>query len=157
MDFTIEIVEQHHYGALQAVRELWSEYWTFAGLAREFQDFQQELLTLPGVYSPPGGRLLLARVAGSPAGTAAFRPLENGACEAKRLFVRSEFRRKGIAAALLEKIVAGARSCGYRTLYGDTLPSMATTLDMYRRIGFEEVGPYSRQPTPGAIYLRLNL
>lgn len=157
MDFTIEPVEQHHLSAVQAVRELWTEYWSYAGLAPEFQNFQQELLTLPGVYTPPGGMLLLARIDAAPAGTAAFRLLAEDACEAKRLFVRPQFRRRGIAAALLEKIVEGARSCGYRTLYGDTLPSMSAALDMYRRIGFEEVGPYSSRPTPGAIYLRLNL
>lgn len=157
MDFTIEIVEPHHESALQAVRQLWTEYWQLAGLSPEFQDFQQELRTLPGVYTAPGGQLLLARVNHEPAGTAAFRPMSDGACEAKRLFVRSEFRRRGIAAALLETLVRNARQCGYRTLYGDTLPSMAAALGMYRRIGFEEVGPYSTRPTPGAVYLRLIL
>jgi hypothetical protein len=34
---------------------------------------------------------------------------------------------------------------------------MASALDLYRRRGFVEVGPYSNDPTPGAIYLRLGL
>jgi putative acetyltransferase len=50
-----------------------------------------------------------------------------------------------------------ARRCGYRNLYGDTLETMAPALDLYRRMGFVEVGPYSDNPTPGAIYLCLSL
>jgi hypothetical protein len=34
---------------------------------------------------------------------------------------------------------------------------MAAALDLYRRMGFVEVGPYSDDPTPGAVYLHLRL
>ncbi len=106
---------------------------------------------------PPAGRLFLVRLAGKPAATAAFRPLGGDACEAKRLFVLPEYRRRGIAAALTARLVQEARLCGYRTLYGDTLLAMAQALDLYRAMGFVEVGRYSDDPTPDAIYLRLSL
>ena len=143
--------------ALDAVRELWTAYWHSIGLPLEFQGFAQELRTLPGKYGPPAGRLFLVRLEGNPAATAAFRPFGGDACEAKRLFVLPEYRRRGIAAALLAKLVQEARLCGYRTLYGDTLPAMAQALDLYRAMGFVEVGRYSDDPTPDAIYLRLSL
>jgi len=37
------------------------------------------------------------------------------------------------------------------------MPVMARALGMYARAGFERSGPYTDEPTPGAIYLRLKL
>jgi hypothetical protein len=34
---------------------------------------------------------------------------------------------------------------------------LASARDLYRGMGFVETGPYSDNPTPGAIYLRLSL
>ena len=143
--------------AIEAVRELLSAYWDSLGFTAEFQSFTDELRELPGKYSPPTGRLLLLRIAGKPVATAAFRRLSAEACEAKRLYVEPAYRHHGIGAALLARLVEEARGSGYRTLYGDTLPTMASALGLYRKIGFVETGPYSENPTPGAIYLRLSL
>ena len=77
--------------------------------------------------------------------------------EAKRLYVRPQFRGQGVGRALLAWVIAEARSMGYREIVGDTVPQMAVALEMYDRLGFERTEPYSPQPTPGAIYLRLKL
>jgi len=142
---------------IAAVRELWSEYWQSLGLSLDFQDFGEELRVLPGKYAPPAGRLLLARIDGVSAATAAFRPLRPDACEAKRLYVRPAYRRRGVAGSLLAALIEEARRSGYRDLYGDTLTTMSQALDLYRGLGFVEVGLYSDNPTPGAIYLHLSL
>jgi putative acetyltransferase len=139
------------------IRELWQEYWRSVGLAPGFQNFADEVESLPGEYTPPSGRLLLARVGGREVGTAAFRRLNDRACEAKRLYVRPEFRERGIAKALLRELIDQARRAGYRDMFGDTLKSMTPALKMYQDIGFTEIGPYSSNPTPGAIFLRLAL
>ena len=142
---------------LSIVRELWLEYWKSIGLAPDFQGFADEINALPGEYAPPGGRLLLARLGGTPAGTGAFRRLNERACEAKRLYIRPQFRGRGIGKALLFEVIEQARIAGYQEMFGDTLESMSLALNMYREIGFCEVGPYSSNPTPGAIFLRLVL
>jgi GNAT superfamily N-acetyltransferase len=160
MSLAVETVERGDAQSIDAVRELWTAYWHSLGLPSDFQGFAQELRELPGKYSPPSGRLFLARVDGQPAATAAFRPLGPlgiDTCEAKRLYVHPSYRRQGIGKALLAKLVEEARRSGYWTLYGDTLPAMTSALDLYREMGFVEVGPYSETPTPNAIYLRLNL
>jgi GNAT superfamily N-acetyltransferase len=157
MGWPVDIVEAASARDIAAVQELWSEYWRSLGFSPDFQGFEEELRTLPGKYAPPAGRLLLARIDGQPAGTAGFRPLRPDACEAKRLYVRPTYQRRGVAAALLAKLIEEARRAGYRELYGDTLGTMTSALDLYRRMGFVEVGPYSDNPTPGAIYLRLSL
>jgi GNAT superfamily N-acetyltransferase len=142
---------------IDLVRSLWREYWRSLQLAPDFQGFAEELRTLPGRYAAPGGSLLLARVEGRLAGTGAFRPLAGLACEAKRLYVRPEFRGRGVGEALVRRLIEEARTAGYREMFGDSLPSMSAAMRVYRRLGFSDSGPYSPQPTPGAVYLRLNL
>jgi GNAT superfamily N-acetyltransferase len=142
---------------VEAVQKLWSAYWTSLGLAPEFQGFADELRTLPGCYGEPGGLLTIAWDGEKPAGTIALRRLSEQSCEAKRLFVHPEFRGQGLGRALLNRVIADARSMGYRTMYGDSLPSMIEAQTLYRTYGFRQVGPYSAAPTPGAIYLELLL
>ena len=66
------------------IRSLFEEY--AAGLRVDlcFQGFAQELAALPGVYAPPGGRLLLVSGPGGPAGCVALRPAGERVCEMKR-------------------------------------------------------------------------
>ena len=54
-------------------------------------------------------------------------------------------------------VIAEARAAGYRQLVCDTMPVMAEALALYERAGFARTGPYSDHPTPGAIFLRLEL
>jgi carbonic anhydrase len=142
---------------IEAVRDLWAEYWDSLGLPPDFQNFAEERLALPGAYAPPMGRLLIALVRGKPAGTAALRPLGAQSCEGKRLYVRPPYRGRGIGRALVDRLIDEARLAGYREMYGDTLKSMQSALQMYHQVGFCEVGPYSSSPTPGAIFLKLAL
>src|SRR6266446_3152424 len=130
MSWTIEIVACGDDRAIVAVQGLWTAYWHSLGFPDDFQGFAEELRGLPGKYGPPSGRLFLARIDGQPAATAAFRPLSDDSCEAKRLYVHPAYRRRGIAAALLSKLIEEARTCGYRNLYGDTLPTMVAALDL---------------------------
>lgn len=139
------------------VRRLFEEYWNSFGFTPCFQHFDQELAALPGSYAPPDGRLALAVVEGAMAGCVALRRFDARRCEAKRLYVRPGFRGHGLGRALLDWIIAEARSAGYREMIGDTMPVMTKALEMYDRRGFERTGPYGSEPTPGAVYLRLVL
>src|SRR5512142_2801226 len=95
------------------VSELFLEYAQSLGFSLCFQSFDRELAGLPGDYAPPGGRLLLAMVAGKPAGCVALHPLETSVCEMKRLYVRPEFRSQKLGHALADRIIAEARGIGY--------------------------------------------
>jgi len=144
--------------SMDMVRELWTEYWTALGLPDDFQGFHAEIQTLPENYAPPKGALAVAHWNDALAGTVALRPLAGDACEVKRLYVRAPFRRQGVGRGLLQWMIEHARSLGYRTIHGDTLPSMAGAMRMYRELGFEISNrPYSENPTPGAIFLTLQL
>ena len=142
---------------LKIVRTLFQEYWTSFGFTPCFQGFEAELAALPGDYATPGGRLAVAFVGCAPAGCIALRRFDADRAEAKRLYVRPTFRGHGIGRALLDWVIAEARSAGYKEIVGDTMPVMSQALDMYARRGFEKTPPYSDHATPGAIYIRLKL
>ena len=142
---------------LAAVRELWREYWKSINLPNDFQGFADELKGLPGVYGDEGGVLLLATSEGKPAGTIALRRLNTRSGEVKRLYLRPQFRGKGLGRYLVQNIVERARAIGYEALYADTLPIMTDALALYERLGFEKIEAYTSDPTPGAIFLRLKL
>jgi len=111
-----------------------------------FQNFEQELAGLPGHYAPPDGRLLLAEYQGQPAGCVALRPWEPGVCEMKRLYLRPAFRGKGLGRVIAETIIAEARNIGYQYMRLDTIePIMKDAVEMYRKLGFREIAPYSPQ------------
>jgi putative acetyltransferase len=145
---------------LAAVRALFREYAASPDLESGLRDalaqqgFERELAALPGAYAPPGGALLLARVAGEPAGCVALKPLaEPGVCEMKRLYVRPAFRATGLGRTLAERIVAAAVGAGYTRMRLDTLPSMTAAQRLYRALGFRDVAPYCDNPVPGAVFL----
>ena len=144
-------------GNLAAVKALFQEYWDSFGFTPCFQNFDSEMAALPGKYEPPQGRLALALVGGEPAGCIALRPIDAMRCEAKRLYVKPRFRSQGIGKALLDWVIAEARSAGYTEMVGDTMPVMERAISMYERIGFERTEPYANDATAGAIYIRLRL
>jgi ribosomal protein S18 acetylase RimI-like enzyme len=143
---------------LDHVRALFREYGEWLGEDLCLHGFGAELENLPGPYAPPGGRLLLARLGGEPAGCVALRALEGDACELKRLYVRPAFRGRGVGRALVASALEAARAAGYRRVCLDTLPRrMAEAQALYRAFGFTPIEPYYANPIPGAVYLALTL
>ena len=140
------------------VRELFLEYAQSLGFSLCFQNFDQELVELPGDYAPPAGRLLLAEYDAQLAGCVALHKLDSAICEMKRLYLRPQFRGKGLGRLLAERIIAEARQIGYQRMRLDSVePVMKDAVAMYRRFGFKEIAPYRPNPNPGVLYLELQL
>ncbi|HVT02114.1 MAG TPA: GNAT family N-acetyltransferase [Thermoanaerobaculia bacterium] len=139
------------------VHQLLLEYAASLPVDLDFQDFDRELLSLPGDYSPPRGALLVAESGPGIVGCVAMRPLEGTACEMKRMFVRPEARGSGAGRLLAEEIIAAGRRAGYEVMRLDTLPTMVGALALYRALGFREIPPYRFNPVKGTIYLELRL
>lgn len=143
---------------LAQARELFLEYAQSLGFSLCFQNFDQELATLPGDYLPPDGRLLLATYEDKLAGCIALHKLEPAICEMKRLYLRPQFRGKRLGRALADQIIAEARHMGYQRMRLDTVePVMKDAVAMYRKIGFREIEPYRSNPIAGALYMELQL
>jgi len=139
---------------LQEVKKLFLAYSQSLEISLCFQNFEQELATLPGAYSPPRGCLLLAD---SNAGCVALRPLSDGVCEMKRLFVSPDFRGAGLGRILTQAVLEKGRTLGYQSIRLDTLPSMTKAIELYKSLGFFEIEPYCENPVPGALFLECKL
>lgn len=142
---------------LKEVRALFKEYASCLGIDLSFQDFAHEIESLPGVYAPPSGALLVARVRGKIAGCVGVRRFDGDICEMKRLFVRHSFRNQGVGRRLALASLDQARALGYRVMRLDTVPWMREALSLYRSLGFSEIPPYRFNPVAGAVYLERQL
>ena len=157
----IDLIQPATPDELAITAELFREYGDSLGIDLSFQDFASELETLPGLYAPPRGTLLLALADGQAAGCCALRPLdevdEPNASEMKRLYVRPAFRRFGLGRQLVEATLDAGRRLGYAAILLDTLDDMEAARTLYEDLGFEDVPPYYHNPIAGAHYLRVLL
>lgn len=153
----LRIMQAYSGEDLQQVKTLFLEYASSLGFDLSFQNFEEELASLPGDYSLPEGALLLARDSEGVAGCVALRKLAEGICEMKRLYVRSEFRGKGVGKALSVAIIEEAKKRRYSRMRLDTVPSMQGALHLYHILGFKEIRPYRYNPRPRALFLELAL
>ncbi len=154
---TIEIRSAGDEQGLGHARVLLKEYASLLGVDISLQDFARELAELPGEYGPPRGAFLLGFYDGRPAGCVALRPVADGVCEMKRLYVRHPFRGKGMGRRLAKAVVEKARDAGYRRMRLDTLPWMHEAVALYRRLGFRVIEPYSPNPVEGAVFMEMDL
>jgi len=157
----ISVVRLEADQPLEPVRELLREYARSLDVDLCFQNFEQELETLPGEYAAPGGQMLLAYVGQALAGCGGLRALPDvdyaNACEMKRLYVRPAFRRFGLGRQLAEALLDEARRAGYSVMLLDTLDDMESARELYTTLGFSEIAPYYYNPIPGAHYLKAEL
>ncbi|MEY4563961.1 MAG: hypothetical protein RLZZ618_3238 [Pseudomonadota bacterium] len=146
---------------LDDVRRVFREYQASLDVDLCFQDFDNEVASLPGRYGGEGGHLLMATVDGEVAGCGAFCALPDAdypnACEMRRLYVRPAFRRFGLGRLLAQALMDEARRAGYSAVLLDTLDDMEAARSLYASLGFDSVPPYYFNPIPGAHYLKAEL
>ena len=153
------------YDRIEDIRSLFSEYTDMLvsinpefHLYLEIQHYDDEKENPSLKYALPDGRLYLdISDDGIARGCIALRKLSDGKGEVKRLYVRPEYRGKGIATALVERIVKDARNIGYKELYLDTLPELESAVRLYKSFGFEETGQYNDSPVDKTIFMKLSL
>jgi len=143
--------------ALEQVRQFFRNYAGWLGVDLCFQNFDQEMATLPGAYAPPRGRLFIAELDGRPVGCVGVRPFSEGVCEMKRLYVEPDARGHGAGHALALAAIKSAKELGYRQILLDTLPAMRMAVKLYRELGFKEAPAYYPTPVEGTIFLALDL
>jgi ribosomal protein S18 acetylase RimI-like enzyme len=142
---------------LKIIRKLFEEYAESLGFDLSFQNFDEELAKLPGEYAPPTGCLLLAMNLDEAAGCVALRRIDEGVCEMKRLYVRQQFRGKGIGRLLAQKVIERAKKNGYKQMRLDTAPTMNAARGLYKSLEFKEIGAYRYNPLEGAVFMELAL
>ncbi len=159
------------------IKTLFLAYQTELGENLDFQDFDHEISSLPGVYGPlENGLLLIGRTqigkelvcCGSIKKRdipPKCRDLEteqrlgisgsvNG-CEMKRLFILPKFRKLRLGAYLAKLLESLAKKeCNYEVMVLDTLPRLESACVLYKKLGFERAEAYYFNPLPGVLYFR---
>jgi putative acetyltransferase len=93
----------------------------------------------------PLGLFLVARVQGDIAGGIGLRSIGNSDLhfgEIKRLWVRPDLRRGGIAVSLMDEVERRARMLGYGRLYLETGPKQPEAVALYASIGWDPIEEY---------------
>lgn len=138
-------------------RELFEEYQRELGIDLCFQGFSEELASLPGKYSPPSGCLLLVFDGPDPVACGAVRDIGDNCCELKRIYVRPSARRRGLARAISERLIAFGREQRYRAAKLDTLKRLTGAIELYQQLGFRFIEPYNYNPEADIVYMELVL
>ncbi|MEF2280033.1 GNAT family N-acetyltransferase [Deinococcus sp. YIM 134068] len=147
------IIDRAHEGR---VRELESEYfaWVNAQLQGEFQirlDVERMIagdMEHLNIYFPPDGGLFLAEADGGLAGMIFLTRLRGDAGQIRRMYVRDEYRRRGVARALFGAAIREARAIGYARLLLESPVSWRGAHALYREMGFGKVVMYPESEVP---------
>ena len=157
MPVKLHILGADDHVELEHVRQFFRNYAAWLGVNLDYQDFGEEMASLPGAYAAPAGRLFFAEFEGRPAGCVGIRPSSDGVCEMKRLYVEPEMRGNGIGRQLALAAIKAAKALGYRKVMMDTLPAMRIAVKLYRELGFKEAPAYYPTPVEGTLFLALDL
>ncbi|AFZ31757.1 GCN5-related N-acetyltransferase [Gloeocapsa sp. PCC 7428] len=113
---------------------------------------QQDIIKMPQFVSP-AGRLLIAEYDDRIAGCAGLRKIGEDVGEIKRMYVRPEYRRKGIGKALVQAIISEAQQIGYSKLRLDCAPFAKAAQALYHSVGFQRIQPYPESEIPEEYYV----
>jgi len=134
-------------------RELFSEFLTWA--IEKSKEFYKEDIDIDemvnrtmvgiekGLFSPPHGRLLLAKAEEQIAGVGCLKTIQKGIGEVKRMYVRPDHRGKKIGQKLLGQLVQSATEIGCSKVLLDSARFMKSAHALYRSAGFKEIELYS--------------
>ena len=154
---TFLTVDDSDPARLQIARELFQEYRDQFDVGFCLDGFEDELRLLPGKYAPPSGRLVLVYEEDQPLACGALRDLGQGICEIKRLYVRPEARRRGLARSLSEHLMDFGRTAGYHTVRLDTLRRLTGAVELYEQLGFRHIEAYNDNPEADIVFMERTL
>jgi len=109
-------------------------------------DLAKSLDPTPGQMIAPNGAFVIATSDKLPVGCVGLRGDGGDVGEVKRLWVAPAARGLGISYRLMEAVESAARSLGMLTLRLGTNRTLPGAIHLYRRLGWEETGPYSADP-----------
>src|SRR5690606_15688313 len=136
-----------------SVLSIWREFIANSPVNLDYQNNEAEFANLPGKYAAPKGCILLADQNGEIEGCIALREVNADICEMKRLYVRPEARGRNVGRQLAERLIAEARSIGYKEMRLDVQEKSVSARRLYGALGFVPAEPISFNPVPGASFL----
>jgi GNAT superfamily N-acetyltransferase len=101
----------------------------------------------PAELGPPGGTFLVGFDEDEqPVCCGGIKPLPDGTCEIKRMYVTPAARGRGVARELLAALEDAARGLGYDVARLDTGPRQPHAERMYRNAGYAPVANFNANP-----------
>jgi GNAT superfamily N-acetyltransferase len=112
----------------------------------------------PVEFAPPRGLFLVVEVDGVPAGCGAWRALDDGRAEIKRVYVAPPFRRRGLAQVVMDALETTAARAGNRSVVLNSGQRQPEALELYARLGYGPVAGYGVYAcAPDAVFLGKDL
>lgn len=88
--------------------------------------------------------VVLAYDGAIPIGCASFKYYEQGIAEVKRVFVKEEYRGKGISKQLMHLVEQRAAEKGFATLILETSASLLEAVGLYYKMGYNTIDNYGQ-------------
>jgi putative acetyltransferase len=109
-----------------------------------------------GALGAPGIEFFVMRDTGVPVAMGAFKRIDATHAEIKSMHVLAEQRGLGLAARMLDHLMAEAKAAGFARLSLETgsQPMFAPARALYARAGFAECGPFEGYgPDPNSVFM----
>lgn len=144
------------YGPFEPADQVCARHLILAGLGEHFgyidETLNPDIDDITRNYVACGNYFIVANCDNTLIGTAALKMIGLTDGQIVRVSVSSAYRRRGIAAALVEHLIAEAMRRGLSKLLVETNKDWQPAIELYRRRGFTE---YDRDE--GHVYLSLVL
>jgi putative acetyltransferase len=88
------------------------------------------------------GTFLVGYVSGIAVSCCSVCEIEPGVGEVKRVFVKPQYRRKGIAESMMESLEEQAAECGFKFLRAETGHKQPEAIAMYQKLGYYDIDKY---------------
>lgn len=102
-----------------------------------FHGFDAEMKNIQNIYSAPTGALLLAINNGDAVGVVGMVASNDKTAEMKRLYVKPEWRGRGVGRMLCEEVLNAAKNASYSYMRLETLFRLEAAISLYLEYGFK--------------------
>ena len=123
----------------EKVSVLLNEYHQDVGADLSLDGFEYHPEEILDRYTYPNGLFFLAKSYDLILGISGILFLDDKVCEIKRLYVRSQWRRMGIALCLIQSATSMAQALGYHKALFITLKRFKAAVALYDTLGFGQI------------------
>jgi GNAT superfamily N-acetyltransferase len=144
-------------GDFMNFRDLAIEYENSLPVDLRHADFARQLESLEEAYAAPNAAFL-AELDDVPCGCVALMALDTSTAVMKKMYVRPDYRRRGVARALLDAFLQTSRDRGFTRIVLDTeRRRLEAAYRLYASLGFEECEPYGPVDYESPTFMQLHI
>lgn len=119
---------------MKLCQELDQEYIDIYGeIALKYQKYN----TLEDIHN-----VIVAYINKEPVGCGSYKRYDSITIELKRVYVRQQFRRKGIAETIIQNLEANAKTKGFKNSLLETGIDMKKAITLYQKLGYSFIESY---------------